>query len=60
MKEIKFTTVNGHTAMLLRTTTYKGHTIEKVERYGIEYYTVDHMGLYWLLRKAKAAIDNMN
>lgn len=54
---MKFTTVNGKTAMLLRTINYKNHVIEKVNRYGMEYYTIDKAGQFWYLKDAKSAID---
>lgn len=44
---------------------YKNHTIEKVVKGNIrngshiEYYKVDGKGMYWRLKDAKAAIDNM-
>lgn len=53
---MKFTTVNGKTAMLLRKITYKGHTIEKIKRMGMEYYTVDKRGMFLYLKDAKASV----
>lgn len=53
---MKFTTVNGKTATLLSSKEYKGHVIEKVSRQGLEFYTVDKKGMFWLLKDAKASI----
>ena len=51
-----FTTANGKVATLLRTINYKGHTIEKINRVGLEYYTVDKKGMFPYLKDAKSSI----
>lgn len=53
---MKFTTVNGKVATLLREITYKGHVIEKISRMGMEYYTVDKKGMFLYLKDAKASV----